>query len=307
MDTYYQKVNKQEVEVFKFENFEKDKCYEFALNTRTEGISPNQRYFTTNPLQYVGKHIRTIRNSYPWKDDYYITEIFDDNGKINEITNMNRECFREVLCTRLQPLTYGNLSKSVIEKLTTPEFELSKWPKSVMENMVKSRLGDHPNKSRDKYLRMSVEQLSSLSHPKLDSSPVLEMPFNNDSEMVNPISFDVSNFKKKLSKFKLKKSKKNPDFILGDDFGRAVNFIESPSIAAAASSFCRPDDEDCITMYNSFPWNELNELPGDCQRATELLEQLIRLKNLLIQQQKPLGLTQIWIDKLNIRKTKCKI
>lgn len=306
MDTYYQKVNKQEVEVFKFENFEKDKCYEFALNTRTEGISPNQRYFTTNPLQYVGKHIRTIRNSYPWKDDYYITEIFDDNGKINEITNMNRECFREVLCTRLQPLTYGNLSKSVIEKLTTPEFELSKWPKSVMENMVKSRLGDHPNKSRDKYLRMSV-QLSSLSHPKLDSSPVLEMPFNNDSEMVNPISFDVSNFKKKLSKFKLKKSKKNPDFILGDDFGRAVNFIESPSIAAAASSFCRPDDEDCITMYNSFPWNELNELPGDCQRATELLEQLIRLKNLLIQQQKPLGLTQIWIDKLNIRKTKCKI
>ena len=307
MDTDYQKVKKQEVEVYKLQRFEKDKCYEYALNTRTEGIWPNERYFTTNPLQYVGKHIRTIYNSYPWLNDYYITEIFDDNGKINEIPNMDRECFSEVLCSRLQPLTYGNLSKSVIEKLSTPEFELNQWPKSVMENTIKSRLGEHPNKTRDKYFKISVEQLSPLSHSKLDSSPVLEMPLNNDSEMVKPVSFDVSNFKKRLSKFKLKKSKKNPDFLLGEDFTRAVNFIESPSIAAAASSFCRPDDEDCNTMYNSFPWYELNELPGDCQRATELLEQLIRLKDLLIQQEKPLGLTQIWIDKLNIRITKCKI
>jgi len=313
MDTDYQKEKKQEVEVFKFKRFEKDKCYEFALNTRTEGNYPNARYFTTNPLQFVGKHKGTNYHSYPWRDDYFITEIFDDNGKINEIPNMGRECFREVVCSRLQSLTYGNLSKSVIEKLSIPEFDLSQWTKSVMENKIKSRLGDHPNKTRDKHLGMSVEQVSpSIDSkldkiPVLDSIPVLEMPLNKDSEMVKPVSFDVSNFKKRLSKFKLKKSKKNPDYLLGEDFARAVNFIESPSIAAAASSFCRPDDGECNIMYNSFPWHELHELPGDCDRAVELLDQLIRLKDLLIQEEKPLGLTQIWIDKLKMRITKCSV
>ena len=44
-------MSKDEVEVFQFSatDFEKDKCYEYALSTRTEGTFPNEKHYTTNP------------------------------------------------------------------------------------------------------------------------------------------------------------------------------------------------------------------------------------------------------------------
>ena len=49
------------VEVFRIIKFDKDKCYEVALKTKTEGKWPNQRYYTKNPLKYVGKYTHSER------------------------------------------------------------------------------------------------------------------------------------------------------------------------------------------------------------------------------------------------------
>ena len=78
------------------------------------------------------------------------------------------------------------------------------------------------------------------------------------------------------------------------------------SIVPGVSSFCRPDDIDCNTMYDSIPWSELDSLTGSCSRSRELLEKLIRLKDLLVKEQQPLRLTRIWIKKLEERIQNCQ-
>ena len=47
----------QGIEVFRLEDFDENKCYGFALWTTTTGShsSSNKKYFTTNPIQYLGK------------------------------------------------------------------------------------------------------------------------------------------------------------------------------------------------------------------------------------------------------------
>jgi hypothetical protein len=41
--------------------FSVDKCYEFAYYTRSSGRYPNEKYFTTNPMQYVGRYVNSPR------------------------------------------------------------------------------------------------------------------------------------------------------------------------------------------------------------------------------------------------------
>jgi hypothetical protein len=106
-----------EVEVFRMSpsDFDKSKCYAFALYTRTTGYWPNQKYYSRNPLRYVGYYTR----SYYWGhgDAGGGTEYFNDNG--NEIKiNLDYEgttCFREVPCNpaqipSLQYLSYNNIT-----------------------------------------------------------------------------------------------------------------------------------------------------------------------------------------------------
>lgn len=50
-----------EIEVLRISEFAKDKHYAFAMKTRQSGVYPYERYYTTNPLQYLGKHVRTER------------------------------------------------------------------------------------------------------------------------------------------------------------------------------------------------------------------------------------------------------
>jgi hypothetical protein len=75
--------NYMEVEVFRLTTFNKEKTYLFALKTRSEGSYPNQKYYTTNPLQLVGKYISSARWGYG--DNGGGSEKFDNNGKITEI------------------------------------------------------------------------------------------------------------------------------------------------------------------------------------------------------------------------------
>jgi hypothetical protein len=52
-----------ETQVFRLEEFDKNKCYGFALSTRFTGSHSrsNQEYFTTNPIQYLGKWLSKER------------------------------------------------------------------------------------------------------------------------------------------------------------------------------------------------------------------------------------------------------
>ena len=53
----------QGIQVFRLEDFDENKCYGFALYTSTTGrhSSSNEKYFTTNPIQYLGKWISKER------------------------------------------------------------------------------------------------------------------------------------------------------------------------------------------------------------------------------------------------------
>jgi hypothetical protein len=50
----------QETEVYRISP-QKGKCYYTAEWTKRVGRWPNEKYFTTNPLTYVGEYLRTER------------------------------------------------------------------------------------------------------------------------------------------------------------------------------------------------------------------------------------------------------
>lgn len=87
-----------EVEVFRLIEFNQDKYYVFALKTRTQGVWPNQKYYTTNPLEYLGKYVREERSGGIWGDGRSCDYIFDNDGREKRIS-LDYEgcsCFREV-------------------------------------------------------------------------------------------------------------------------------------------------------------------------------------------------------------------
>jgi len=67
-----------ETEVFRPSTFYTNKCYAFALSTRKEGW-PNERFFTTHPLTYLGKYLRT--ETWGSNDGGGRAEIFEE-GRI---------------------------------------------------------------------------------------------------------------------------------------------------------------------------------------------------------------------------------
>ena len=72
-----------EIEVFRISEFSKELNYAFALKTRTQGKYPNAKYYTTNQLQFLGKHVSSARWGY--YDNAGGSETFDHNGKKTEI------------------------------------------------------------------------------------------------------------------------------------------------------------------------------------------------------------------------------
>lgn len=96
----------------------KEKCYAFALRTTTRGKWPNETYFTTNPLQYLGFH----KESEQWGfgDGSGGAETFIDNeGKTTRIVYDydGNTCFVEVPCKKtdmgLKPTTLENVKKFI--------------------------------------------------------------------------------------------------------------------------------------------------------------------------------------------------
>ena len=86
----------QGIEVFRLEEFDKNKCYGFALWTTTTGShsSSNEKYFTTNPIQYLGKWISKER--WGGRDQAGGVEHFE-KGSIEYDSN-GYTCFVELSC-----------------------------------------------------------------------------------------------------------------------------------------------------------------------------------------------------------------
>jgi hypothetical protein len=89
-----------ETEVFRIVPVVGDgKCYEYAEATRSEGIWPFVKYFTTNNLLYLGKIIRIETGG--WRDAKWRKDYFEDDYGNEHIVNYSYSgttCFREVPC-----------------------------------------------------------------------------------------------------------------------------------------------------------------------------------------------------------------
>jgi hypothetical protein len=83
-----------ETEVFRLSTFEKNVDYSFAMKTRTEGRWPNEKYYTTNKLQFLGKHVNSARWGYG--DQSGGSETFEHNGvqTIIAYDYEGRTCFK---------------------------------------------------------------------------------------------------------------------------------------------------------------------------------------------------------------------
>jgi hypothetical protein len=83
-----------ETEVFHLTEIDKTKYYSFALKTKTVG----NRYYTTNPLQYLGRYIYSEVLEWTGGVRYNVAENFDDNGKKNRVVYdcEGNTCFVEV-------------------------------------------------------------------------------------------------------------------------------------------------------------------------------------------------------------------
>ena len=101
-----EKQEKQEKQVFRISPQE-NKAYETAPYTRKIGKYPNEKYYTTNPLTYIGIMIKHV--TFGHGDASYGYALFSKNGieeKV-EYTYEGTTCFREV---PVQPCVVPNLT-----------------------------------------------------------------------------------------------------------------------------------------------------------------------------------------------------
>lgn len=83
----------EEVEVYRLTSFSSDLRYEFAMKTRTEGKYPNEKYYTTNVLQYLGNHVSSEAWGYGGAENF-----IDESGKQTKIIYdyEGLTCFRTI-------------------------------------------------------------------------------------------------------------------------------------------------------------------------------------------------------------------
>jgi hypothetical protein len=84
-------------EVFRIINFDKNIEYGYSYYTKKEGKYPNEKYYTTNEIIYVGKHKETITLGH-FGDGHCGYEIFvNDKGETKRIDYdyEGKLCFRK--------------------------------------------------------------------------------------------------------------------------------------------------------------------------------------------------------------------
>jgi hypothetical protein len=92
------KVCEGEVEVFRLSpgDFENDKCYAYAKYTEKTGKWPNEKYYTTNKLEYLGNHVKSVSQRGP--EGGAMSSFIDEQGKERSIIYDERTCFKVVDC-----------------------------------------------------------------------------------------------------------------------------------------------------------------------------------------------------------------
>ena len=90
-------MEEQEQEVFRLILIP-GKYYETALHTRRIGIHPNEKFFTINKIEYVGKFISYERSGF-YGDAPPPPALFDNAGKTEKVyfTYEGTRCFREII------------------------------------------------------------------------------------------------------------------------------------------------------------------------------------------------------------------
>ena len=69
------------IEVFRVTKFDKNVEYGYAYYTKKEGKYPNEKYYTTNEIKYVGKHKESITWGH-FGDGHSGCEVFiNDKGE----------------------------------------------------------------------------------------------------------------------------------------------------------------------------------------------------------------------------------
>jgi hypothetical protein len=138
-------------------------CYEYAEATRKQGKYPNERYFTTNPLRYVGEFIRSVRGG---NSEYggFCAYFLDNHGKEQRVdySYEGKTCFREVPCIPLTVPSLQSLSRHVVKT----QVDYSALPEddhrqNIIEETVPAKMGGkskrHRKTTKNKKKRKSVK------------------------------------------------------------------------------------------------------------------------------------------------------
>jgi hypothetical protein len=91
------------------------KFYEYAECTRKEGRWPNEKWFTTNKLIYVGRLVKIAQGGYGdggWRTDYFEDE-YGNEHKV-DYNYFGTTCFREVPQRPIPSLQ--DLSRHIVKK-----------------------------------------------------------------------------------------------------------------------------------------------------------------------------------------------
>jgi hypothetical protein len=112
---YNKKNDNLEEEVFRIVP-QINKAYETAICTRKTGINPNNRYYTTNPVVYVGIAIKNVTYGYGDGSGGYV--LFSKNGTEEKVeyTYEGTTCFREVPIKPCEIPSLFFLSLEVVKK-----------------------------------------------------------------------------------------------------------------------------------------------------------------------------------------------
>ena len=109
------------------------KYYMTTTWTEREGKYPNEKYYTTNELKYVGKFLR--HESYGYRDNALHKDIFDNNGVENEVIytyegttsflEIKQELNKEIL-NKIKDSKISHLQTLCKRKLSTEEIKVAR-------------------------------------------------------------------------------------------------------------------------------------------------------------------------------------
>lgn len=118
------------IEVFRIQPEVGEKCYEYAEATHIQNVT---RYFTTNPLRYVGRFMKQVR--WGMGDSGGARDYFVDNygeTQIVEYSYLGNTCFREVSCL---PAIIPSLEK-LCRNIVKQQFDYLSLPLNDPQRMI---------------------------------------------------------------------------------------------------------------------------------------------------------------------------